>query len=75
MFKYTKRIMADIRFWRQEIKLRSKEDAELDRIFDITFQEGYGGHNTMAGIAYYKEIQRKRSERMRLHKESLAANQ
>lgn len=75
MFKYTKRLISDIRFWCQEIKLRSKENAELDRISDITFQEGYSGHNTMAGFAYYKEMQRNRAERKRLHKEILAAIQ
>lgn len=72
MFKYTKRLLSDIRFWCQELKLRNKEDAELDRISDITFQEGYGGHNTMAGFVYYKEMQRNRAERKRLHKEKLA---
>ena len=72
MFKYTKRLISDIRFWCQEIKLRSKENAELDRISDITFQEGYGGHNTMTGFLYYKEMQRNRAERKRLHKEILA---
>ena len=75
MFKYTKRLISDIRFWCQEIKLRSKENAELDRISDITFQEGYGGHNTMTGFLYYKEMQRNRAERKRLHKEILASIQ
>ena len=32
MFKYTKRLISDIQFWCHEIKLRSKENAELDRI-------------------------------------------
>ena len=73
MLKYTKRLLSDIRFWCQELKLRSKENDELDRISDITFQEGYGGHNTMAGFVYYKEMQRKRAERRRLHKDQLAA--
>ena len=73
MFKYTKRLFSNIRFWCQELKLRSKENDELDRISDITFQEGYGGHNTMAGFAYYKEMQHNRAERKRLHKEQLAA--
>lgn len=75
MFKYTKRLIADIRFWCQELKLRNKEDDELDRISDITFQEGYGGHNTMTGFLYYKEMQRNRAERKRLHKEILATIQ
>ena len=73
MFKYTKRLLSNIRFWCQEFKLRSKENDELDRISDITFQEGYSGHNTMAGFAYYKEMQHNRAERKRLHKEQLAA--
>ncbi len=73
MFKYTKRLLSNIRFWCQELKLRNHEDSELDRISDITFQEGYGGHNTMAGFFYYKEMQRNRAERKRLHKEALAA--
>ena len=50
MFKYTKRLISDLRFWCHEVKLPNNEDAELDRIFDITFQEGHGGHNTMAGF-------------------------
>lgn len=73
MFRCTKRLLSDIRFWCQELKLRSKEDAELDRISDITLQEGYGGHNTMEGFLYYKEMQRNRAARKRLHKEHLAA--
>lgn len=32
MFKYTKRLILDIRFWLVELKLRCKENAELDRI-------------------------------------------
>ncbi len=73
MFKYTKRLIAEIRFWCQELKLRSKKDAELDRISDITLQEGYSGQNTMEGFLYYKEMQRNRAERKRLHEEQLAA--
>ena len=75
MFKHTKRLLSDIRFWCQELKLRSKEDAEFDRISDITLQEGYSGHNTMEGFLYYKEMQRNRAARKRLHKEHLAAIQ
>ena len=73
MFKYTKRLIAEIRFWCQELKLRNKEDAELDRISDITFQEGYSGQNTMEGFHYYKEMQRNRAARKRLHEEQLTA--
>ena len=73
MFKYTKRLISDIRFWCQEQKLRSKENDELDRISDITLQEGYGGHNAMAGFLYYKEMQHNRAERKRIHKKALAS--
>ena len=69
MFKYTKRLISDIRFWCREIKLRREEDAELDRISDIAFQEGFGGHETMRGFVYYQQMKRNRAERKRLHEE------
>ena len=74
MFKYTKRLISDIQFWCREIKLRRKEEAELDRISDITFQEGFGGHETMAGFVYYQQMKRNRAERKRLHKEQRDAH-
>ena len=74
MFKYTKRLISDIQFWCREIKLRRKEEAELDRISDITFQEGFGGHETMAGFVYYQQMKRNRAERKRLHKEQRDAD-
>ncbi len=70
MFKYTKRLLSDICFWCQELKLRSKENAEWERIEDEA--EGEFRH-PMAGFAYYKEMQHNRAERKRLHKEQLAA--
>ena len=73
MFKYTKRLISDIQFWCQELKIRAKENDELDRITDITFQEGYSGHNSMAGFGYYMTMQRNRADRKRFHKEQLAA--
>ena len=73
MSNFAKQFASTIRFWCHEIKLRRKENDELDRILDITFQEGYGGHNTIAGFGYYKEMQRNRAERKHLHKERLAA--
>ena len=74
MFKYTKRLISDIRFWCREIKLRREEEAELDRISDITFQEGFGGHETMRGFVYYQQMKRNRAERKRLHKEQRDAD-
>ena len=47
MFKYTKRLLSDIKFWRQEIKLRWKEDAEWERI-----EEESEYRHPMAGFAY-----------------------
>ena len=70
MFKYTKRLISDIRFWHTELKLRRKEDAELERIIDDA--EGFGGHNSMAGFGYYTTIKRNRAERKRLHEEEKA---
>lgn len=32
MFKYTKRLFSDIRFWCREIKIRRAENAERKRI-------------------------------------------
>ena len=72
MFKYSKRLLSDICFWCQELKLRSKENAEWERIEDEA--EGEFRH-PMAGFAYYKEMQRNRAERKRLHKEILATIQ
>ena len=69
MFKYTKRLLSDIRFWCQELKLRSKENAEWERIEDEA--EGKFRH-PMAGFAYYATIKRNRAERKRLHEEERA---
>lgn len=65
MFKYTKRLFCDIRFWWNEIKLRRKEDAELQRIIDDI--EGFCGHNSMAGFGYYTTLKRNREEREAKH--------
>ena len=69
MFKYTKRLFSDIRFWCQEIKIRSKENAEWERIEDEA--EGEFRH-PMAGFACYATIKRNRAERKRLHEEERA---
>lgn len=42
MFKYTKLLLADIRFWCREMKIRSKENAEWKRIETEVF-EGFEG--------------------------------
>ena len=67
MFKYTKRLLSNIRFWCHEYKLRRCEYAEWERIEDEEWR------HPMAGFAYYKEMQHNRAERKRLHKEQLAA--
>lgn len=71
MFKYTKRLISDIRFLCREYMLRSKENAELERIIEDA--EGFGGHGSMAGFGYYQTIKRNRAERKRLHAEERAA--
>ena len=40
MLRYSKRLLGDIRFWYKEIRLRRKENAELERIEDIGNREG-----------------------------------
>ena len=67
MFKHTKRLISDIRFWCQELKLRSKENAEWERIEDEEWR------HPMAGFGYYQTIKRDRAERKRLHQEQRAA--
>ena len=66
MFKYTKRLLSDIRFWSQELKLRRKENAELERIEDEDWR------HPMAGFGYYTTIKHNRAERKRLHEEERA---
>ena len=67
MFKYTKRLLSNIRFWCQEIKLRRKENAEWERIEDEEWR------HPMAGFGIYMTHKRNREERKRLHKEELKA--
>ena len=69
MFKYTKRIMSDIRFWCREMKLRNSENAEWERIEDEEWR------HPMAGFGYYQTMKRNRAERKRLHAEQRAAIQ
>ena len=66
MFKYTKRLLSDIRFWCQELKIRSKEYAEWERIEDEEWR------HPMAGFGYYITLKRNRAERKRLHEEEKA---
>ena len=66
MFKYTKRLISDIRFWSKELKLRRKEYAELEQIEDEAMSELC---HPMAGYAFYKDMQRNQTERKRLHQE------
>ena len=66
MFKHTKRLLSDIRFWCQECKLRRRENAEWERIEDEEWR------HPMAGFGYYTTIKRNRAERKRLHEEERA---
>ena len=72
MFKYTKRLLLDIQFWCREIKLRSKENEELDCIENDALAEL---RHPMAGFAYFTQKKHEREERIRLHKEEIAAIQ
>ena len=70
MFKYTKRLISDIRFWAKELKLRRREYAEFERIEDEAMGEF---RHPMAGFAFYKEMQHNRADRKRIHQEERAA--
>ena len=67
MFKYTKRLLSDIKFWHTELKLRRKEYAEFEKIEDEEWR------HPMAGFGYYQTMNRNRAERKRLHAEERAA--
>ena len=67
MFKYTKRLSFDIRFYWNEMKLRSIENAELERIEDEAWR------HPMAGFGYYQTMNRNRAERKRQHEVQRAA--
>lgn len=69
MFKYTKRLISDIRFWCQECRIRSKENAEMERIAD---EEWF---HPMAGFCYYQTIKRERAERKEKHRQQREAIQ
>lgn len=69
MFKYTKRLISDIRFWCKEIKIRSKENAEWDQIE----QEAEGDlRHPMAGYAFYASLKHSRAERKQRHRRERA---
>ena len=67
MFKYTKRLLSDIRFWCRELKLRRRENAEWERIEDEEWR------HPMAGYGYYTTIKRNRAERKAAHQQRRAA--
>ena len=70
MFKYTKRLASNIRFWWNEMKLRSKENAKLSALQD---NEETEWRHPVASYGYYMTMSHNRAERKRLHKEHLAA--
>ena len=72
MFNYSKRLMANIRFWWNEIKLRSEENSKLS---ELQANEETEWRHPMASFGYYMTMQHNRKERKRLHKDHLAALQ
>lgn len=72
MFKYTKRLFSDIRFWCREIKIRRAENAEWERIEDET---EYGICHPMTGFAYFQTMSHNRAERKRIHEQEKRAMQ
>ena len=67
MFKYTKRLISEIRFQLDELKWDTKEEEEISKV------EGFSGHGSMDGFRVHKIFEDQRAERKRLHKEALAA--
>lgn len=67
MFIYTKRLLSNIRFWCQEIKLRRKENAEWELVEDDEWR------HPMVGFGIYMTNKRNHEERKLLHKEELKA--
>jgi len=61
MFTPIKRIISDIRFQIQELKIQSKEADEIDRIEEEQWE------HPMAGFYAYKNMQRRHEERVRQH--------
>ena len=70
MFKYTRRLIADLRFWRKEMRLRAEENEEWEK---IEAEAENGMRHTMAGFAYYQTLKQNRAERLRLYKEQKSA--
>ncbi len=64
LFRWLRKLMWNIKFQLNEMKLQDMEDQELQHI------EGYTGH-TMSGFAYYQKVEKARAERKRLHQEFL----
>ena len=67
MFKYTKRLIAEIRFQLDELKWDTKEEEEIAKV------EGFSGHGSMDGFRIHKQFDAMRAERKRQHKEALAS--
>jgi len=71
MFAPIKRLICDIRFQIQELKIQSKEADEVDRIKEERLYQGC--HSPMAGFVAYKDMQRRHEERVRQHQIERAA--
>ena len=69
MFKYTKRLIAEVRFQLDELKWDKKEEEEISQV------EGFSGHNSMDGFRIHKIFEAQRAERLRRHKEEIEAIQ
>ena len=70
MFKYTKRLASTIRFWWNEMKLRSEEN---DKLLELQDNEETEFRHPMAGFGIYMTMNHNRKERLRQHKERLVA--
>ena len=64
MFKYTKRLIADIHFWWNEIKLRSEENSKLLELQD---NEETEWRHSVASFGYYMTMNHNRKNRKKQH--------
>ena len=65
MFKYTKRLIAEIRFQLDELKWDAKEEEEISKV------EGSFGHGSMDGIRIHKIFETQRAVRKRMRQKQL----
>ncbi|MBR1564095.1 MAG: hypothetical protein IJ650_01980 [Paludibacteraceae bacterium] len=67
MFKYTKRLICNIRYYWREIQLRAKEERKLAEA-----EDKWGEEHPLAGFGCYQNIQYARNMRRKQHEQEIA---